>query len=302
MSQPGVDPSQAASEPWFHPNFEMLEMPPGGEAPAGHFGVGVPGMPAGPAMGSIGSASSGSLPTAHAPAGHAYSFPTNIGGRVSTSGQNPGAMFSGDAIGGQLPGSGPITISYSAAFGTGGFEGEPPLLEELGINFGRIKSKSLHVLNPSKQLSSLRGSAEVAADADEDGDDLAGPLLFCLLLGAFLLFSGKVHFSYIYGVAVVGCLGLCMLFNLMGTISVSVSKTASILGYGLLPMVGLSFITALVTLQGGVSLFLALLTVSWCTIAGSSLFVKAYGLREQLVLVFYPIFLFYASFALLTVL
>lgn len=31
--------------------------------------------------------------------------------------------------------------SFWAAFGTGGFADEPPLLEELGLNFGHIKTK-----------------------------------------------------------------------------------------------------------------------------------------------------------------
>ena len=46
-------------------------------------------------------------------------------------------------------------------------------------------------------------------------DDFAGPLAFCLVLGVLLLFNGKVFFGYIYGVFVVGLLGLWAIFNLM---------------------------------------------------------------------------------------
>jgi len=80
------------------------------------------------------------------------------------------------------------------AFGTGGFEGEPPLLEgeatpstlrfscqtmlaELGINFSHIRAKSMTVLNPLEQV-----DEHIMDDAD-----LAGPLLFFLLFGMLLL-------------------------------------------------------------------------------------------------------------------
>ncbi|KAF1804832.1 hypothetical protein FB192DRAFT_1274326 [Mucor lusitanicus] len=43
--------------------------------------------------------------------------------------------------------------SFWSAFGTGGFADEPPLLEELGLNFGHIKTKSLAVLNPFRTIS-----------------------------------------------------------------------------------------------------------------------------------------------------
>jgi hypothetical protein len=49
--------------------------------------------------------------------------------------------------------------------------------EELGINLDEIKRRTLIVLNPSK---------EVDAAVLED-PDLAGPLIFCLLLGFVLL-------------------------------------------------------------------------------------------------------------------
>ena len=36
---------------------------------------------------------------------------------------------------------GGLRTGWLAAFGTEGYEGEPPLLEELGVNFGHIKGK-----------------------------------------------------------------------------------------------------------------------------------------------------------------
>jgi protein YIPF5/7 len=89
------------------------------------------------------------------------------------------------------------------AFGTGGFEGEPPLLEgmacsisieqiahihqELGINFEHIMAKTLTVLNPLSRV-----DEHIMDDAD-----LAGPLLFCFCFATFLLFvsasAPKIH-------------------------------------------------------------------------------------------------------------
>ena len=57
------------------------------------------------------------------------------------------------------------------------FEDEPPLLEELGINFDHIRQKTLAVLNPL-------GKADAGVISDQD---LAGPLVFCLLFGSALL-------------------------------------------------------------------------------------------------------------------
>ena len=36
---------------------------------------------------------------------------------------------------------GGLRTGWLAAFGTEGYDGEPPLLEELGVNFGHIKTK-----------------------------------------------------------------------------------------------------------------------------------------------------------------
>jgi hypothetical protein len=81
------------------------------------------------------------------------------------------------------------------AFGTGGFEGEPPLLEgasavhlsvlppsyftqELGINFSHIRAKSLTVLNPLSRI-----DEHIMDDAD-----LAGPVFVCFCFATCLLF------------------------------------------------------------------------------------------------------------------
>lgn len=107
------------------------------------------------------------------------------------------------------------------------FSEEPPLLEgtvmyiimlctELGIDFNHISKKTLMVLHPFRPP-----EPHYLQDTD-----LAGPLIFALLLGAVLLLvtihvlivtiqTGKIHFGYIYGMGVVGCLSTYSLLNLM---------------------------------------------------------------------------------------
>ena len=91
----------------------------------------------------------------------------------------------------QFNNNGQPASSYSMNFdgrspGGGGDdddENELPLLEELGIRFDKIWSKTQAVINPTKKLSN-----NILDDAD-----LAGPLFFCLLLGSCLLLAGKVR-------------------------------------------------------------------------------------------------------------
>ncbi|KAJ9125285.1 hypothetical protein QFC22_000241 [Naganishia vaughanmartiniae] len=115
------------------------------------------------------------------------------------------------------------------AFGTGGFEGEPGLMEEIGVNPSHILAKSLTVLNPLRRV-----DEHIMDDAD-----LAGPLVFCFGFALVLLFSGKPQFSYIYGVAALGTTAIYLLLNVMSETGIDAYRTASVLGYCLLPMVAL---------------------------------------------------------------
>ncbi|KAL8897163.1 MAG: hypothetical protein Q9207_007349, partial [Kuettlingeria erythrocarpa] len=114
------------------------------------------------------------------PHGNAY------GGSYGPSGGFGGFGGAGaPGVSGRMGEQGGLRTGWLAAFGTEGYEGEPPLLEELGVNFGHIKGKTLTVLNPLAPIS----------QHIMDDSDLAGPILFFLLFGTFLLFSGKVHFG-----------------------------------------------------------------------------------------------------------
>ena len=69
------------------------------------------------------------------------------------------------------------TPTSAQSFYGSNFEDEPPLLEELGINFDHIWQKTLTVLHPLK----------VADGSIMNETDLAGPMVFCLAFGATLL-------------------------------------------------------------------------------------------------------------------
>jgi len=172
---------------------------------------------------------------------------------------------------------------------------EPPLLEELGIYPEHILQKTLSVLNPFRPSHKLR--QEAAADAD-----LAGPLVFCLAFGSLLLLTGKIHFNYIYGIGAVGCVAMYGLLYLMNvTNEVAFATVVSVLGYCILPIVGLAAIGVIFSLQGLLGTIAALVAVFWCSISASKLFVTAFNMQHQQPLVAYPCAMLYAVFALITV-
>jgi len=131
--------------------------------------------------------------------------------------------------------------------------------------------------------------------------DFAGPILFALLLGTLLLFNGKVQFGYIYGVFVVGLLGLWSLLNLMSDRGIDIYRTASVMGYCLLPIVALAALSIPLELRGWVGALFIPLAVCWCTAASSLFFVISLEADDRRWLVAYPVALFYTCFALITI-
>lgn len=115
----------------------------------------------------------------------------SLDGNMGAAGVQGNMAQGGPAYGGNIQSVG----GWWTAFGTGGFEGEPPLLEgvswfsynseksdsrnlELGINFSHIRAKTLTVLNPFSHV-----DEHIMDDAD-----LAGPIIFVFSFGMFLLF------------------------------------------------------------------------------------------------------------------
>lgn len=70
-------------------------------------------------------------------------YPSTSGG-ASAYGASPGGFGAFGATGGvsgSIGSQGGLRTGWLAALGTEGYDGEPPLLEELGVNFGHIKMK-----------------------------------------------------------------------------------------------------------------------------------------------------------------
>ena len=174
---------------------------------------------------------------------------------------------------------------------TTGEEDELPLLEEIGINPDAILQKTLTVLNPLR-----RTDPSILQDTD-----LAGPLAFCLAFGSFLLLSGKAQFGYIYGIGMLGCASMYGLLNAMSMSAVGLGVVVSVLGYCLLPMVGLAGVSVLMSLRGAVGVGLTVAAIIWCSVSASKLFVTSLAMDRQQPLVAYPCGLLYAVFALITI-
>ncbi|KAI1903037.1 hypothetical protein AGOR_G00023070 [Albula goreensis] len=184
-----------------------------------------------------------------------------------------------------------FTPASSQSVYSSSFDDEPPLLEELGINFDHIWQKTLTVLHPMK-----------AADGSIMTEtDLAGPMVFCLAFGATLLLTGKIQFGYVYGISAIGCLGMYCLLNLMSMTGVSFGCVASVLGYCLLPMILLSSFGVLFSLQGLMGIIITAVIIGWCSFSASKIFISALAMDGQQLLVAYPCALLYGVFALISV-
>jgi protein YIPF5/7 len=95
-------------------------------------------------------------------------------------------------------------------------------------------------------------------------------------------------------------------------------RVLSVLGYCLLPMVGVGALSVVITLEyvtvllvfllsdcatpsGMLGYMLSSLSIVWCTYAASGIFVAVLRMSDQRLLVAYPVGLLYSCFALLSV-
>ncbi|KAF7561616.1 hypothetical protein G7046_g2517 [Stylonectria norvegica] len=249
------------------------------------------------------------------PAGYGYG---NAGGYgASTQGFAPPG-FAGAGVSGRMGEQGGLRTGWLAAFTTEGYDGEPGLLEEVGVNFTHIKSKTLAVLNPFSHM-----DHHLMDDAD-----LAGPLIFFLLFGTILLFSGKVHFGYIYGLALLGSTSLHIILSLMSpdataaaqpaypqysepsvapqdqqgghfSATLTFPRSASVLGYCLLPLVATSLFGIVMPMDTPVGIVLTSAAIMWCTYSASGMFCAVGMIKGMRVLVAYPLALFYVGFGIM---
>ncbi len=130
---------------------------------------------------------------------------------------------------------------------------------------------------------------------------MAGPLVFCLLLGLFLLMAGKMYMGYILGVGLSGSFGLFLLLHLMTEHNLDAYQVISVLGYCLLPIVVLAAVGILVSLHGAFGAVCGLLVVAWCTRSATAIFEEALQMQQQRYLIAYPVLIFYTSFVLFSI-
>lgn len=179
---------------------------------------------------------------------------------------------------------------------------ERPLLEELEIYPLRIIEKSLAVLNPF----------HVGTEEEElllDDPDLTGPVLFCMALAsAMFLSGGESRFGYIYGLSVVAVSAMYFLVHMLGSTAldknqtaISVTEVASILGYGMVPIVWLSVLGIMTSLHSWLGFVLAVGAVALTTYGTSAQFCRLTGNPFQRQLLAYPCAMIYSVFALVVV-
>lgn len=73
--------------------------------------------------------------------GSAQAYPSYGGGGGAQGFMSPPGYGGQGSVSRRMGEQGGLRTGWIAAFGTEGYEGEPPLLEELGVNFGHIKVK-----------------------------------------------------------------------------------------------------------------------------------------------------------------
>ncbi|CAL9729136.1 protein transport protein Yip1p [Monosporozyma unispora] len=205
--------------------------------------------------------------------------------------------YGGDSGNGMGIAPDPLPSGIINALSTRGYAHEPPLLEEIGINFDHIFAKTKIVLTPTSVNNVL--SQEILDDSD-----FAGPLIFFMLFGLFLLLAGKAHFGYIYGVALFGTLSLHYLSKLMASNTnnkLQFFTTASILGYCFLPLCFLTLIGVFHTLDNTWGYILAFTFVVWSTWSASGFLNSLLQLQNARALIAYPLAIFYSVFALMAI-
>ena len=229
-------------------------------------------------------------------------------GGGSGSNAPPGSGGGGNGWGAQTGdrGSGGSGAGWGGGFGgamgfgnpgpsfSGGVEDEPPLLEELGIDPGQIVRRTVAMLNPMKRAPGAAGD-----------DDIAGPLLFALLMGAAHLMRGRLHFGYILGWSSMSTFAMYWLINQLANDQrgegLQLYRCGSILGYCMLPVVLLAALATFLP-AGAATWIVAAVLVLWCASKATTQFMRSLPHSEgKRMVVAYPCVLVYSLFALLSV-
>lgn len=181
------------------------------------------------------------------------------------------------------------------------FEDEAPLLEELGINIQHILLKIKAVVLPFTRFGGDQIDPSVIC---QDGD-IVGPVFLLLLLGGEMVLTGKIQFGFIYIYALFGTMMMTIVVNLISPNDpVSFFTVFSIMGYSILPVNVLALVKVFIMNLIHMDTFgniLGGLTILWSTFASTRLLEQGCGLDSQRYLIFYPLFLFFSAFVMMTI-
>eukprot|EP00878_Enallax_costatus_P008723 GHUV01009117.1.p1 GENE.GHUV01009117.1~~GHUV01009117.1.p1 ORF type:complete len:226 (+),score=51.57 GHUV01009117.1:693-1370(+) len=188
------------------------------------------------------------------------------------------------------PRTAPAPTAYNS-----GFEDEPPLLEELGIDIPQILRCTKAILLHQMKSNSL------------DELDFGGALVYLLALGLLHLLMAKVHFGVLLGWTLVQSIVLWFIVNQISSSEAAEHRALDlyscccIVGYGLVPLIVLSAVVLLIP-KGPISAVLAVSFTAWSAITAAKVLARrSHALAEIRNLVLVPCFLLYGSYALLTV-
>ncbi|EKE39315.1 golgi membrane protein, putative [Entamoeba nuttalli P19] len=162
---------------------------------------------------------------------------------------------------------------------------EPPLLEELGIDFSLITKRIISRLNPFGSIEAIES-------------DVIGSLFFGLLLGVSILLTGKFRFGYVFGFTIIGSLAEYFILNLLSNKDIDYFVVLTNLGYSSYPLVLLG-IASLFVSNITILIIIAIFAIVWCTYASSRLFTTLQEIVDKKILVAYPMALYFILFVLL---
>lgn len=192
-----------------------------------------------------------------------------------------------------------------------------------GLTDTLFHTQTIAVLNPFRRID----------QHIMDDSDIIGPLLFLILFGFLLALSGKLHFGYVYGLSLLGSTSLHFIISLMTPIdddpsdqaapnavsqgatpyggpnnpneqlsaTLTWSRSASVLGYCLIPLLVTSVVGVFMPMDTPLGIVLTSAAIMWSTYSASGMFCAVGRLRSMRGLVAYPLALFYVGFGIMSI-
>jgi hypothetical protein len=186
---------------------------------------------------------------------------------------------------------GDVSSNYYASIWHGGFPDDPSLFEELGIHDTNIVTNLKVILLPMSQAKTV------------DDNFLIGLLFFCGFASALLLL-GKVRFGMVYMIGLLGCGLLYYLFKFMSRseqTQVNLAHLFTALSYCTIPLTPFVLIVGLFRLTAVATTVVSVPFLLWSAFSATRYVMTQLVCEEIRLLVFIPLFLFYAFLLLLPI-